>query len=188
MAQKGQEGATNLFNNIVNTIKELPGKMLDTGKNIVEGLWNGIKNAKDWIVGKVKEFASGVLDGMKNALGIHSPSTLFRDEVGRFIPQGIAVGIEADTDSAIKAIDNMNNDIMKEMNKAVAFETGTINATASVKSNNSMLDSLLKASNNQASNKSTTINNTQNFYTSNATPYEEQKQAKQQLRRLAYGL
>ena len=37
-------------------------------------------------------------------------------------------------------------------------------------------------------NNGTTINNTQNFYEKNATPYEEQKQARQQLRRLAYGL
>ena len=34
----------------------------------------------------------------------------------------------------------MNNDIMSEMNNAVAFETGSINAKASVKSNNSMLN------------------------------------------------
>ena len=77
---------------------------------------------------------------MKSALGIHSPSKLFKDEVGRFIPQGVAVGIEADTDSALKAIDNMNDDIISEMNKAVAYETGSINAKASVKSKNSMLN------------------------------------------------
>lgn len=114
--------------------------MLNIGKNIVEGLWNGIKNAKDWVIGKVKDFAKGILDGMKNALGIHSPSTLFENEVGKFIPQGVAVGIKADTDEAIKAIDNMNNDIMAEMSRAVALETGSINANASVKSNNSMLN------------------------------------------------
>lgn len=140
MAQKGQEGAKNLFDNIVNTIMNLPSRMMEIGRNIVEGLWNGIKNAESWMFNKVGEFARGVLDGMKNALGIHSPSTLFRDQVGKFIPQGIAVGIEADTDEALKAIDNMNNDIMNEMNKAVAFETGSINANASVKSNNSMLN------------------------------------------------
>ena len=60
--------------------------------------------------------------------------------MGRFIPQGIAVGVEADTDSALRAIDNMNDEIMSEMNRAVAFETGSINAKASVKSNYSMLN------------------------------------------------
>lgn len=140
MATKGKEGAANLFKNIVDKIKELPQKMLDIGKNIVEGIWNGIKNAKDWIVRKIKEFAKGIFDGMKDALGIHSPSTLFRDGIGKFIPQGVAVGIEADTDSALKAIDSMNNDIIDRMNRAVSVETGSINANASVKSNNSMLN------------------------------------------------
>lgn len=140
LAEKGRTASLDLVNNIIDKVKELPGKMLDTGKNIVEGLWNGIKNAKEWIKQKVGEFAKSILDGMKSALGIHSPSKLFKDEVGRFIPRGVAVGIEADTDSALRAIDNMNDDIISEMNKAVAYETGSINAKASVKSNNSMLN------------------------------------------------
>ena len=140
MATKGKEGASNLFNNIVNTLKSLPQKMWDIGKNIVEGIWNGIKNAKDWVIRKVKEFAKGIFDGMKDALGIHSPSRLFRDGIGKFIPQGVAVGIEADTDSALKAIDKMNDDVLNKMNKAVSVETGSINADASVKANNSMMN------------------------------------------------
>ena len=140
LANQGLEAARNLFNNIVNTITSLPGQMLSLGENIVRGIWNGMDNLKNWIVEKVKELARGILNGMKSALGIHSPSKLFKDEVGRFIPQGVAVGIEADTDSALKAIDNMNDDIISEMNKAVAYETGSINAKASVKSNNSMLN------------------------------------------------
>lgn len=114
--------------------------MWDVGKNIVEGIWNGIKNAKDWLLGKVKEWCGNILNGIKAFFGIHSPSRVMRDEIGKRLPQGVAVGIEADTDEALKAIDNMNNDIMSEMNKAVAFETGSINASASVKSNNSMLN------------------------------------------------
>lgn len=140
MANKGKTAALDLFNNIVNTIKELPSKMLNLGKNIVEGIWNGIKNAKDWVINNIKNFAKGIFDGMKNALGIHSPSTLFRDGIGKFIPQGVAVGIEADTDEALKAVNAMNDDIINEMNRAVAVETGSINAKASVKSNNSMMN------------------------------------------------
>ena len=86
MSNRGRQGAQDLFNNIVNTIKSLPSQMLNIGRNIVQGLWNGIVNAKNWVIGKVKEFARGILDGMKSALGIHSPSALFRDEVGEMIP------------------------------------------------------------------------------------------------------
>lgn len=147
LVNKAREAAQNMFNTIVDTIQGLPNRMMNVGKNIVEGLWNGIKNAKDWIKQKVSEFANGVLDGMKDSLGIHSPSTKARDLVGKFIPEGVAVGVEANTDSALKAIDNMNDDIMSEMNKAVAFETGSVNAKASVKSNNSMLNVIQAAFN-----------------------------------------
>lgn len=125
---------------LVSGFGQLLSNMWDVGKNIVEGIWNGIKNAKDWLLGKVKEWCGNILNGIKAFFGIHSPSRVMRDEIGKRLPQGVAVGIEADTDEALKAIDNMNNDIMNEMNKAVAFETGSINANASVKSNNSMLN------------------------------------------------
>lgn len=147
LVNKAREAAQNMFNTIVDIIQGLPDRMMNVGKNIVEGLWNGIKNAKDWMKQKVGEFANGVLDGMKDSLGIHSPSTKARDLVGKFIPEGVAVGVEANTDSALKAIDNMNDDIMSEMNKAVAFETGSVNAKASVKSNNSMLNVIQAAFN-----------------------------------------
>lgn len=138
--EKMNNGVRDIINSVIQWFKELPQNMANIGKNIVEGLWNGIKNAGNWIKQKVGEFAKGILDGMKAALGIHSPSTLFRDKIGKFIPQGVAVGIEADTDEAVRAIGSMNDEIMSEMNRAVAFETGSINAKASVKSNNSMLN------------------------------------------------
>ena len=144
LANKGKTAALDLFNNIVDTIKSLPDRIKEIGKNLVEGLWNGITGAGNWLKDKISSFASGVIDGFKSTFGIHSPSTRARDEVGRYIPQGVAVGIEADTDSALKAIDNMNDDIISEMNRAVAVETGSINANASVKSNNSMLN-IIKA-------------------------------------------
>lgn len=143
LTNKAREAAQNMFNTIVDTIKELPDKMMEIGRNIVEGLWKGITGAKDWLVGKIGQFTNGVMDGFKSKVtgfDIHSPSRKIRDEVGKFIPEGFAVGVEANTDSALKAIDNMNDDIMSEMNKAVAFETGSVNAKASVKSNNSMLN------------------------------------------------
>ena len=134
MVEKGKTAALDLFNAIVDKIKELPDKMIELGKNIVEGLWNGIKNAKDWIKDKITEFSNGVIDGFKDSLDIHSPSRRIRDEVGKYVPEGFAVGIEANTSSAIKAIDDMNDKIMSEMNKAVAVETGSINTNAIVKS------------------------------------------------------
>lgn len=174
LAEKGKQGAINLFNNIVDTIKELPQKMLDFGRNIVEGLWNGIKNAGSWIIDKVKNFAKGILDGMKSALGIHSPSALFRDEVGKYIALGVGEGFTK----------NIGN-VYEKMKATVDFETQKLSTNLSTKAT-------LQVSKDQpgavTNNNGHTINNTQNFYSKESTPYEEQKQAELQLRRLTYGL
>ena len=90
--QKGKEAGTNLVKAIVDAVITLPSKMLEIGINVVEGIWNGIKNAKDWIVGKIKSFASGILDGIKSALGIHSPSKVFEEEVGKNMALGLGEG------------------------------------------------------------------------------------------------
>lgn len=96
MAAKGADGARRMFDAVVNGIKGLPGRVANIGSDIVHGIWNGISGAAGWLAGKVKSFASGILDGMKSALGIHSPSTLFRDQVGKYIAQGIGVGFESE--------------------------------------------------------------------------------------------
>lgn len=174
MSDKGKQGAQDLFNNIVNIIMELPNKMLEIGKNIVEGLWNGIMGAKNWITNKVGEFSQGILDGMKQSLGIQSPSRVFRDEVGKYIALGVGEGFT-------RNIDN----VYKRMKATVDFETQKLSTNLSTKATLQLAKDQPKTVNND---NGVTINNTQQFYSKNSTPYEEQKQAKQQLRRLAYGL
>lgn len=64
------------------------------GQQLVEGLWNGIKNAATWLYEKVKGWASSVVGWIKDFFGIHSPSKVFADEIGKFIPPGITLGVE----------------------------------------------------------------------------------------------
>lgn len=101
MASKGAEGARNMFNAVVNGLASLPGRVLSIGSDVVHGIWNGISGAAGWLAGKVKSFASGILDGMKDALGIHSPSRLFRDQVGKYIAQGIGEGFTDEMGSVV---------------------------------------------------------------------------------------
>lgn len=131
-----------IIHSIIDWFKKLPENMKNIGKNIIQGLWNGILNAKDWLLNKVKSFARGIIDGMKSALGIHSPSTKFRDLVGKFIPQGIAVGIEADTDEALEAIKRMDNAMIDEMTKSVDMSKSGI-ATSGI---NGTVNQMLSAS------------------------------------------
>lgn len=101
MASRGAEGARNMFNAVVNGLASLPGRVLSIGSDIVRGIWDGISGAAGWLAGKVASFASGILDGMKNALGIHSPSRLFRDQVGKYIAQGIGEGFTDEMGSVV---------------------------------------------------------------------------------------
>lgn len=64
------------------------------GQQLVEGLFNGIANAASWLYEKIKGWATDVLDWIKGFFGIHSPSKVFADEVGKFIPPGITLGVE----------------------------------------------------------------------------------------------
>ena len=78
-----------------------------------------------------------------------------------------------------KNIDNLYNRMK------TAIETSAINTDVGIKA-------IIREENRRprtvTNDNGTVINNTQNFYEKNPTPYEQQKQAKQQLRRLAYGL
>ena len=105
-----------VFDAIWNGIKSLPSKMLDIGKNIVEGLWDGIKGAGKWLEKKVKGFADGVVGGIKDFFGIHSPSRVFRDEVGKFIAEGIGVGIAENANYPIDAITDLEDDLINQAN------------------------------------------------------------------------
>ena len=82
-----------LLTSVIDGIKSILSKMGEVGKNIVQGLWNGIKNAKDWLLNKIKSFAHSITDGIKSFFGIHSPSTVFRDEIGKNLMLGLANGI-----------------------------------------------------------------------------------------------
>jgi len=102
LVESAKKGAEDMVKNFIDTISELPTKIFDIGKNIVEGLWNGITSMGNWLKDKIKEFATGILDGMKEALGIQSPSKLFRDEVGKYIAQGIGVGFMQEMENVSK--------------------------------------------------------------------------------------
>ena len=89
-----RNAASNIVSAIVNTIQSIPGKMLSIGKNIVQGLWNGISDMTGWIISKIQGFGDSVLGGIKSFFGIHSPSRVFRDQVGKMMALGMGIGFE----------------------------------------------------------------------------------------------
>lgn len=93
-----------LKSKVLSLARSLPGKIKDgigslasIGKNWIEGLWNGIGSKKTWLCNKIKSLASDAKNAIKDFFGIHSPSTVMEKEVGRFIPEGLGVGIMRNT-------------------------------------------------------------------------------------------
>lgn len=89
-------------------------KITDIGRDIVTGLWNGIQNAKDWIIEKVKSFSSDVLSGIKSFFGISSPSKKTA-VFGRYLAEGLAVGVEDEAPQAFSDIQNALDDGMDSL-------------------------------------------------------------------------
>lgn len=89
---------------IINALMEQD--WLQVGIDIIKGLANGLIDGVNIIWDKIKEMASSLLSSIKNALGIHSPSKLFRDKVGVFLAQGIGVGFSDEMDKVTKDMQN----------------------------------------------------------------------------------
>ncbi|RPJ97293.1 hypothetical protein CW357_01100 [Rummeliibacillus sp. TYF005] len=103
------------------------------GRNIIEGLVNGIKGAAGKIASAVKSVADGIPAKFKSILGIHSPSRVMRDQVGYWITEGIAKGIEANT-KAEKAAKKKAQQIIRAFNSDLKdvqmdFKAGKLNTT-----------------------------------------------------------
>jgi phage-related protein len=90
----------------------------NAGLNLVAGIWEGISGSLDWIKNKIKGWVGNVTKFIKNLFGIHSPSKLFKDEIGTNLALGIGEGF---TDTM--------TDVQQEMADAIPtkFDT-TINS------------------------------------------------------------
>lgn len=92
LIKKGKEAAKDLVDTVVEGISSLPDKLWEAGKQLVEGLWEGIKSAAGWLGDKISDFGSGIIDDFKDVFGIHSPSRVMRDSVGKYLAQGVGEG------------------------------------------------------------------------------------------------
>lgn len=114
-----QDGIKNAWSTITNT-----------GANLVSGIWEGVSGRIDWIKNKFKGWVGNVTDFIKKMFGIHSPSTLFRDEIGTNLALGIGEGF-GDTMS----------DVSSDMASAIPTEFDTninanVNGSASSSASN----------------------------------------------------
>ena len=123
-AKKGLDAANKFVSNVKTKIGELPGKMLEIGKNIVSGIWSGISNGTTWIKNQITGWVGNVKSFIKNLFGIKSPSRVMRDEVGKYIAQGIAVGITGEKKSVKKAITTIGKTALGAVESGAFSKTG----------------------------------------------------------------
>lgn len=111
MASGALRAGQQFLSNLVNTLASIPGRMVSIGSQIVHGIISGITDSigkvGSAILGGVKDAISGV----KNFLGIHSPSRLFRDQIGRNIGLGLAQGISNSQAAVMSSMNGMASDI-----------------------------------------------------------------------------
>lgn len=155
----GVNSAKQLVDSVVDTVEAIPGKMLDIGRHIVEGLYQGIINAKNWFMRQVNGFFSGIVDGAKAALGIHSPSRVMRDEVGKWIMPGVEVGMDKTMPDLQSNMKEKLLNLTREMKAKVAYESQSLGATVVSRSSNEIIN---KNSNDSENNQRKFILNIEN--------------------------
>ena len=120
---------------VLEEVGKLPEKMLEIGGNIVSGIWNGISNGYEWIKGKISGWVGDVVGWFKKKLGIGSPSKVFRDQIGDWLPQGIAAGFDEQMPKSLNSMKNSLNGAIDQLKSDVSFSTsgllGDVNVTGS---------------------------------------------------------
>lgn len=145
-----KSAANNTKNGIINAIKQMPSKLQaladqgvrgiiskfqsinwgEIGMNVVRGIANGIRSAISWVVDAAKDAAVAALNAAKDFLGIHSPSTLMRDQVGKYISLGMAAGIDDYSDSAVHSMESMAQNVSDAA--TVSMQTSAGGSTGSM--------------------------------------------------------
>jgi phage-related protein len=93
-ASSAIQAASQFVSNIVSGLSGLAGRVMSVGSDIVHGIWSGISGAAGWLMNQISGFANNIVSGIKGFFGIASPSKVMRDEVGKYLAEGVAVGWE----------------------------------------------------------------------------------------------
>ena len=112
---------TNLANQIKKPFDSLQSDFTYIGEMAMSGLNAGLWSGSGSVMATANSIAERVKATIKSALDIHSPSRAMRDEVGRFIPQGIAVGIEADAGVVEKSMLRLKESMMIDARPEIAL-------------------------------------------------------------------
>lgn len=119
MASKASQAGQQFASNIINTLSGIPGRVASIGGQIVSGIANGIRGAAGAVVSALGGVVNQAVEHAKSMLGIHSPSRVMRDLIGKNISRGVAVGIEDETATAVSAVRAMSAQVVDAGNASM---------------------------------------------------------------------
>lgn len=120
-ASQPTNSVTTLSTQIKEPFNSLPSDFTYAGEMAMAGLNTGLNNGAGAVLETARSIATSVKETIKDALRIQSPSKAMRDEVGRFIPQGIAVGIEADAGVVKRSMLRLKESMMIDARPEIAL-------------------------------------------------------------------
>lgn len=153
--------ARGILTGIVGIIKGLPGQLWSLAKSAASKLWNAFV-VKDWnglgtniiqgiingigsMAGALWEAATNVaksaLNAIKSFFGIASPSKLMQFEIGPYIPQGLALGIEKNAGYVTDAMDDLGLQSTSRLRSTIAAGTPSVNSVGS-QADHAVLDAI----------------------------------------------
>ena len=118
-------GVLNMAATIIKTLVDSIPDVIEVGKDIVRGVWEGIKAMGSWIKEKVSGFFGGIVDNVKGVLGIHSPSRVFAG-IGENMALGLGEGWESEYGT-----------IKQGITSGLDFETASVNVAYASNAGNS---------------------------------------------------
>jgi phage-related protein len=130
MGGKAKEGASSFVSNVQEGLSGISDKVKSVGTHLVEGIWEGMSSSMDWIKGKINGWVDDVLDYLKKVFKIGSPSKLMADEVGHWLPLGMASGFDASMPEAEKEMQTSINNAVRGLKADVSVSSGNIKAVA----------------------------------------------------------
>ena len=104
---------------IVGKVKNLPSELLNIGKNLVTGLWNGINDKLSWVTNKIRGMGSSITSAIKKVFGIHSPSKIWKEQVGSMLALGIGEGFTSEMDNVKEDMAQAANGLTASMSTEV---------------------------------------------------------------------
>ena len=194
MAERYAQGVEGVSEEMVKTAREQADTAKEefkkVGGDITEGIGEGAEGKKWTLTSKMQSLITAAVNAAKKAAGIESPSKLFRDEVGEYIPAGVSVGVDRGTSGVVKSIKKQvaamraayDVDGLTNKLKAAQSDFATLN--------NYSRHTSKKGTDKVATSKSVTVNQYNNFkqaYSSRKEQYVEKQKLKSTLQLYAQG-